>query len=133
MRSEKKSFLVLFYSAKPNSAPVRISNFSSFFKKLFFLLFRPLYCTGEKSEVSKRSLFSALLLCKNHFRPFYVFRTFSSFFFQKTIFFLLFRTLYCKGEKHKVRTKIIFSALLLCKTQFRPCYDFKFFKFFSKN
>ena len=60
---QKKSFLVLFYSAKSNSDRVKISNFSSFiFRKFnFFLLFRPLYCTSEKHDVSKKSLFSAFL------------------------------------------------------------------------
>ena len=50
-RSQKKSFLVLFYSAKSNSDHLMISNFSSFFRKINF---RPLYCTIEKNEVSKK-------------------------------------------------------------------------------
>ena len=55
MRSEKKSFLVLFHSAKSNSGHVTISNLSKFFfEKIIFLLFRALYCTSEKKEVSKK-------------------------------------------------------------------------------
>ena len=83
----KKSFLVLFDSAKSNSDHFTLSNFSIFiFKNKFFYCFDPLYCTGEKSAVSKKSLFSPLLWCKIRFRPFYDFRTFSKF-FQKINFF----------------------------------------------
>ena len=57
----KQSFLVLFYSAKSNSDHVTILNFSSsFFEKLIFLLFRPLYCKSEKNEVRKKQPLSAL-------------------------------------------------------------------------
>ena len=54
-KKSEKIFLVLFYSKKSNSDHLKISKFSSlFFEKLIFLLFRPLYCTIEKNEVSKK-------------------------------------------------------------------------------
>ena len=61
MKSDKNHFLVLLYGAKSISDHFTVSNFSSFFQKNYFYCFDPLYCTGEKSEVSKRLYFNALL------------------------------------------------------------------------
>ena len=61
-KSEKNHFLVFFHSVKSNTDHFKISNFSSFFQKTnFFYRFEPLYCTGDKSEASKKLFFSALL------------------------------------------------------------------------
>ena len=112
MRSEKKSFLVLLYSAKSISDHVTISwFFSSFFQKIyFFLLFQPLYFTGEKHEVRKKSIFVLFYGAKSNLDHFTI-SNFSSF-FQKINFFYFFDPLYCTGEKSEVSKKSIFSALL---------------------
>ena len=89
---EVRKFFLVFYSARSNSDHFAISNFSSFPKKINF--------TCEKSEVSKKSFFSALSYCKVHFRTFYDFKAFPTFFF----FF------HCleKSEKLVIRKKIVF-------------------------
>ena len=58
----KKTFLVRFYSAKSIWDHFTISKLFQvvFSKNQYFSLFRPLYCEGEKHEVRKKSLFSAL-------------------------------------------------------------------------
>ena len=63
VKSAKNNFLVLFNSAKSVSDHFTISKFFQvFFRTInFFHCFDLLYCTGEKSEVSKKQLFSALL------------------------------------------------------------------------
>ena len=64
VQSAKNHVLVLFYRAKSISDHFTISElFQVFFQKInFFYCFDPLYCTGEKNEVSnKKSLFSVLL------------------------------------------------------------------------
>ena len=91
VKSAKNNFLVLFYSAKSVSDHFTISKlFQVFFRTIFFSLFRTLYCKGEKHEVRKKSFFSDLLYCKIQFRPFYDFKTFSSFFSNCHFFFSLF-------------------------------------------
>ena len=72
MRSEIKSFLVLFYSAKSISHHFTISEFFQVFfsKNQFFSLFRALYCKGEKHEVRKKSflvLFYSAKSISDHF------------------------------------------------------------------
>ena len=79
MKSEKNHLLVLFYSAKSNSDHFTISNFSSFSPKNFFLLFRHLYCTSEKNEVSKNKLWVLSYGAKtisDHFRNSIFFQSF---------------------------------------------------------
>ena len=53
MRSEKNHFSVLFYSAKPNSDHVTISNFSSFFRILTFYCFDPYNAQMRKMNSAK--------------------------------------------------------------------------------
>ena len=63
LKSIKNHFCALFHSAKSISGHFRTSKkFEIFFQKIRnFYMFRPLYYLGEKSEVNKKSLLSALL------------------------------------------------------------------------
>ena len=62
VKSTKNHFCALFHSAKSISGHFRTSkNFEFFFKIRNFYMFRPLHYLGEKSEVNKKSLLSALL------------------------------------------------------------------------
>ena len=80
MRSEKKSFLVLFKSAKSNSDHVTISNFSSFFQKInFFLLFRPPILRKWEKWSQQKNLWVLSYGAKSisvHFRNSIFFKTF---------------------------------------------------------
>ena len=110
----KKSILVLFYSAKSNSDHVTISIFSSFFfqKINFFYCFDPYTAQVRKLKSAKNHFLVLFYSAKSISDHFTISELFQVFFFKKKQFFALFRTLYCKGEKHEVRKKIIFSALL---------------------
>ena len=111
---QKSHFLVLFYSAKSNSDHFTISELFKYFfsKNQFFLLFRSLYCKGEKHEFRKNQFSVLFFIVQNPFQTILRFQNIFNVFFSKYQFFSRFRSLYCKGEKDEVRKKIIFSALL---------------------
>ena len=57
----KKSFWVLFYSAKYTSDQWRLQKIFEFFsQKVEIFVFRPPHGIGEKSEVNKKSLLNPL-------------------------------------------------------------------------
>ena len=119
----------------PFQTNLRFENFFKFFflkKHQFFSLFRTLYCKGEKHEVRKKSFLVLFYSAKSISVQFTIWELFQVFFSKKHQFFSLFRTLYCKGEKHEVRKK---SFLVLFKVQnpFQTNLRFEnFFKFFQK-
>ena len=119
----------------PFQTNLQIENFFKFFfKNQFFSLFRTLYCKGEKHEVRKKS-FLVLFYSANPFQTNLRFENFFKFFFlKKHQFFSLFRTLYCKGEKHEVRKKsflVLFYSAKSISVQFTIWELFQVF--FSKN
>ena len=129
-KSAKNHFFVLFYSAKSIWDHFTISKlFKFFFQKVNFLTvscFDPILHRWEKS------LFSALSKCKIRFRSFYDFNTFSSFFFEKSIF-LLFRPLCWKGEKREVREKSFLMLFYSEKFNWEHFTISNFSSFFSKS
>ena len=134
MRSEKNHFQCSFIVQNPFQTNLRFENFFKFFflkKHQFFSLFRTLYCKGEKHEVRKKIIFSALLQCKIHFSSIYDLRTFSIFFF-KTSIFSLFRTLYCKVEKHEVTKKSFLVLFYSAKSNSDHVTTSNFSNFFQK-
>ena len=67
------------------------------------------------------------------FRPLYDFKSFSSFFFKKSIF-SLFRSLYFTGEKSKVRKKTTFLCSFIEQNPFEIILRFQnFSKFFFRK
>ena len=110
MRSEKNSFLVLFYSAKSNSDHFTISNFSSFFSKInFFTVLIP-YTAQVRKVQSAKNLSLVLFYRANLFQTILRFQNFFKFFFQKINFFTVSNPILQRWETWGQK-QIIFSAL----------------------
>ena len=117
----------------PIQTMLRFQIFQVFFQKInFFLLFRPLHCTGEKTEVSKNNLLMLFYSAKSISDHFTISEFFQVFFTKKQ-FFPLFRTLYCKGEKHEVRKKSFLVLFYSAKPNSDHVTISNFSSFFSKN
>ena len=114
---------------------LRFENFFNFFfQNINFFTNWTLYCKVEKHEVRKKSFLVLFYSAKSISVQFTIWELFQVFFLKKHQFFSLFRTLYCKGEKHEVRKKsflVLFYSAKSISVQFTIWELFQFF--FSKH
>ena len=108
----KKSFLVLFYSAKSNSDLVTTSNFIKFFfkKLIFFTVLTPYTAQVRKVKSAKNHflvIFYSAKSISDHFTISELFQVFSKNYFFFTVSKPILQRWETWGQK-----KIIFSALL---------------------
>ena len=132
MRSEKIIFSALLQCKIQFRPCYDFKLFKFFFQKIIFLTVLTPYTAQVRKVNSAKNhilvIFYSAKSISDHITISELFQVFS-----KNQFFSLFRTLYCKAEKHEVR-KNHFSALLQCKIHFRPIYKLRIFSiFFSKH
>ena len=133
VKSAKNHFLVIFYSGKSISDHFTISElFQVSAKNQFFSLFRTLYCKDEKHEVRKKSFLVLFYSAKSN-SDHVTTSNFSSFFFQKIHFVLLFRPPIRHTWEKWREQKIIFQCSSIVQNPFQTILRFQnFFKFFQK-
>ena len=133
-KSQKKTFSVLFYSAKSNSDHFTISNFSSFsFKKLIFLLFRPPRLHRWEMWSQQKINFLCSFIVHYPSQTILPCQNFSMFFFRKINFFHCFGHYTAKVRNMSSEKKSFFGSFLV-QNPFETILQFqKFSKFFLKK